>query len=701
LRLFAVPPSVYWTLAVIALSAILWAWLRLRGAAEAGAWLALGLAGQACALQLFEAGWQVRLQMFYGWSELLHSWRGVFLIALAAQGLIVAWGMWRMLRQRRTSLLSAIRVRPWIFWFLISTLACTTIAPEFAQALLRGGVLKRALVHASKVALGMTILAVGTANLVLVAATIPREKLERLVSIWQRWDRRWLPWLAALWVVVISSLLCWFALDAMPHLPDEASHIFQAQYMSTGRLYLPAPPDPTALYREFQIIEGGKWYGAPPAGWAFLFALGYFFGVPWLVNPLLGGAAILLAHVFVRRIYSRDVADAVALLLAASPWLLYLSASFMPHPTTLAAALLGFVGVERARATGSLAGAAAAGLGFGALLHARPLESVLLAGVAGIWWLCAGWKRLRLAALVTTALLGLVMTALFLGYNRLLTGSPTLVPINKYTDATEYPGANRMGFGPDVGNFGWVGLDALPGHGPIDVFMNTNQNLHLLNFELFGWAGGSLLFVILLFGWGKLRQDALMWWTLLVLWAGLSAYWFSGGPDFGPRYWYQMILPCAVLTVSGAAELAKRLQGGASAMPASEAVGRVWAFIVLASVLGMVNVVPWRATDKYHHYRGIRPDVRALMREKNFGRSLVLVRGKRWPDYASASVFNPAQLDREYPGPIFVRDANPEATQRVREHFPDRPIWILAGPTETGDGFRVIEGPTPPTGAMR
>jgi hypothetical protein len=285
-----------------------------------------------------------------------------------------------------------------------------------------------------------------------------------------------------------------------------------------------------------------------------------------------------------------------------------------------------------------------------------------------------------------------MMTGLLLLYNRALTGDPLLQPITKFTDQTYYPGANRLGFGRDVGNFGWTGLDALPGHGPIDVVMNTNQNLYLMNFELFGWASGSLLLVFLALVCRRLREDGLMWGLLATLWAAMSLYWFSGGPDFGPRYWYSMILPAAVLTVRGAQALIERLRAtGISSVDSR----RVWAFAALASLLGVVNFLPWRSLDKYHNYRGVRADIRRLERKYHFGRSLVFVRGPDWPDYASAFPFNPATFDREASGPIYARELGPELTKHLREYYADRPVWVLAGPAETGKGFKVVKGPLP------
>jgi 4-amino-4-deoxy-L-arabinose transferase-like glycosyltransferase len=415
-----------------------------------------------------------------------------------------------------------------------------------------------------------------------------------------------------------------------------------------------------------------------------------------LVNPLLGGIAILLAYALIRRLYNREIADLVVLLLASSPWLVFLSASLMPHPLTLVCSLLGLLGVERARETSSIGWAGVSGASFGVLLHVRPLEAVSVSAAASLWWLVGGWRKLRLAALATALVTGLAMAGLFLAYNKALTGNALLVPINKYFDNVYYPGANRLGFGPDVGNFGWTGLDALPGHGPIDVVMNTNQNLYLLNFELFGWACGSLLFVFLLLGWGRVRDDGLMWALIFAVWAAMSLYWFSGGPDFGARYWYQMILPLAVLTARGARVFAERSREAAASSAAEGWGDRIWAFVALASLLGFVNLLPWRSLDKYHHYRGVRPDIRKLERQYNFGRSLVLIRGPRWPDYASAFTFNPPTFEPDVPGPIFARELGPESIERLRNYYRDRPVWIVAGPSVTGAAAKIVLGPIPP-----
>jgi hypothetical protein len=110
-------------------------------------------------------------------------------------------------------------------------------------------------------------------------------------------------------------------------------------------------------------------------------------------------------------------------------------------------------------------------------------------------------------------------------------------------------------------------------------------------------------------------------------------------------------------------------------------------------VSALATFFPWRAVDKYLHYRNMRPDVRRLAESHDFGRSLVLVRGRRHPDYASAAIYNP--LDFRADAPIYAWDRNADVRRRVLEAYSDRPVWVIDGPTQTGSGFRIVRGPVP------
>lgn len=700
---FGWPLSFYGTGATILVAGLLLLTWR-KCCREAAGWIALLLAGQACGLQLVWAGPNIRLQMFRGWSGLLKGPRGVFLVALLIQAALVLWGTrryWPAVRQHARRFFSWWQL---LFVLLLLAISATTIAPEWAQALAAGdwrGLATRSASHGTKVALGLVIAVTGLLNLILATAALPVLQWDRAVTWWRDGDRRWLPWAAALWVVLASSFLAWVVLERVPHVPDEVCYIFQAKYFAEGRLWVPPPPDADAFFIPFTMIDGGRWYAATTPGWPALLAVGYFFGLPWLVNPLLGGITILLTHELLKRLYGRRLADGAALLLAASPWLLWMSASLMPHPATLVFALLALLGAWKAREQGSVAGGALAGFGCGAMLHVRPLEGIIVAAVAGLWWL-GGWKKFRIAAAAGALVAGGAMTGLFLAYNQALTGDMAQTPINKYLNDTFYPGVNRLGFGPDVGNdaanrgMNWVGLDALPGHGPIDAFMNTNQNLHLVNFELLGWMCGSLLPVFLLGTWRRANAervepnvrsaDRLLWGLLLGNIGIFSLYWFAGGADFGARYWYLLILPCTALTVRAAQMLSARAQ---EAFLPPGAPSRVWAMLALATAAGLLTLLPWRSLDKYWHYRGTSAGLRRLATQASFSRSLVIINGVRWPDYACASYLNPAMLSKEYEGAVFALPSSAQSLERVIAAFPDRPVLILNPLPDSPGAFEV------------
>jgi hypothetical protein len=105
----------------------------------------------------------------------------------------------------------------------------------------------------------------------------------------------------------------------------------------------------------------------------------------------------------------------------------------------------------------------------------------------------------------------------------------------------------------------------------------------------------------------------------------------------------------------------------------------------------LVTFFPWRAVDKYHHYLGMRPDVRELDGLRGFGESLVLIRGDAHPDYASAATYNP--LDLGAAAPVYAWDRSEEIRRRLLEAYADRPVWLVDGPTRTHGAYRVAAGP--------
>lgn len=659
-------------------AAVLVALLLQRGeGARTGRWLALLAAGTAAMLQLTAAGPLIRYQHFL---PLAGGWTPTQAAALAVLGLqavlVVGW-----LARRGTGLLDWARAR-----WAGGRLALLGLALVGMSATL----------SASPRVFGQELLLAGLAQLLqLVTLGLA---LEALPAAWAARAAAWfdgadaghdpIPLLMAAFSVVLTALLALLVYERHPHIPDEAAYLLQARTFARGALTLPTPPALPAFDVDITLSDHGRWFSAFPPGWPAILALGALVRAEWLVNPLLGGLNVLLAYAVTRRLYDRRTARLAAFLLAASPWHLFLAMSYMSQTVTLTVGLLAALGVIRWRQGDSPAWLVLAGAAAGWAGLTRPLDGVLVAGATGLWLLVPGDRVAALRARLTGAVvygLGMGLTGtLTLLYNRALTGSPLKFPVMLWSDRVYGPGKNALGFGPDRG-FGWTSLDPFPGHGWKDVLVNANLNTFQVNTELLGWGTGSLLVVVayLLLRRIERRDLGLLLAALLVV--GLHAfYWFSGGPDFGARYWFLVIYPLVALAARAvlAFEEATSLRG------------RPLAAVLLLTAVTLLVFVPWRALDKYWHYRRMRPGVAALADSAGFGRSLVLVQGIRFPDYAGAATFNP--LDLHANQPLYAFDADSALRAEVLAAYPDRPVWVIEGPSRTGGPYRVVAGPFPP-----
>jgi hypothetical protein len=645
----------------------------------------LVMAGQAAALSLIDAPHYAVYQHYRAWADLSVPSRLPAVATLAVQATVCLLLGYRA-RADLTRAAKAIAPR----WYLILAVAIMGFATAVPTESIRR--------FAGEVVLSSLVTGVSALNLVFAVRALPTAALHTIAEYWTSLSpegdatppqRRWeslLPRLAALWVVVVSSLLAYFVWERVPHIDDSITYLFQAKYLSLGRLWLPRPVDPESFGVAHLLVDGDRWYGKFFPGWPAVLALGVVLGAPWLVNPVLGALTILLTHRLVKSHYDIRTAHAAVLLLAVSPWFLFMSASFMAHTVSLCLLLLALVAIDVARQRGSHSAAMGAGASLGLLFLTRPFDAALVGPVVGLWTLGMGARRLRVANILTVGVAAALVAGTYFVYNKILTGDARIAPHRLWADHVFGVGADRFGFGPDRGVSLWTNMDPLPGHGLADVILNANKNLATMNFELFGWVSGSLALALLALQPSALqRRDALLLGIVLSVVVGHAFYWAPGGPDLGARYWYLLILPGVVLTARGADLISRRLDLHAA---------RVGAFVVLASISAMMTVLPWRIATKHFRYRDIGGEIRTLASQHGIRDGLVFVRSSRRSDYQQAFNLNPASLDQ--PGTIYVWDQGPEHRARVLRQFSRRSVWVIERTSEADPTLKLSAGPLAP-----
>ena len=625
---------------------------------RAGFWLALGLIGQSALLQTIDAGKRLHYQHYRP-----NDSNEIVLILLALQTILVLAGVWK----QRSFFGKWIRSHPYILFVAPLLLLVGAAVSEdvsfflretlfvFLATLIQAGNLFLIVRHARKGFLLRKFFELVAGN---------HEKPNRFVIY------------ACIWVFIASALLSIFVYERHPHVNDEVAYLFQARILSKFQLTLDPPPVPEAFQVYLFDYSKGRTLVVPPPGWPAILAAGVWLKTPWLINPLLAGLNVWLAFFVIHHLYGKRIARMSVLLLSVSPWFVFMGMNFMTHQLSTTCTLVCAAGVIQTRRTGKSGWSFLSGLFLGIQSLIRPLDAVVLGLLIGLWMIGLGGRRLKFASLVAFAIGTLTTALLIFPYNEYFTGDPFTYPINQYNEALFGKNANAYGFGKDHG-MGWP-LDPLPGHGPLAALINAQLNASQIQVELFGWSIGSLMFVFLLFlSGGVRRSDLPLLSVIAAVFIAYFFYYFSGGPDFGARYWFLMILPLVVLSARGMEHFQFKLDPSGL---------QIFAAVLVMALLTLCNYFPWRSVDKYHHYLNMMPEICSIQPATDHN-TLIVVQGSQFPDYASAMACNP--LDFHQGNPIYVWDKNPNVRRQVLEEYKDRSIWFVRGPSLTGRGYEI------------
>jgi hypothetical protein len=335
-------------------------------------------------------------------------------------------------------------------------------------------------------------------------------------------------------VFVAALLVHMYVLQRFPNSGDEYAYLWQATAFSEGRVTAESP-QPAGAFQQLHLGDTGNIrFSRFPPGWPLLLAVGVSVGLPGLINPLL--AALALAGIYrlaCSWVGARGAALGV-LVTGLSPFFLLNAGSYHSHPSclfalTALALSLAWAG-ERPGALPMLLG----GASFGLAVLIRPYTALLI-GLPLIVGLgmpvlrtLKGSAKSAWPSIIWFGAGGLPAIAFLLSVNEAVTGSWLTLPTNRF-DATE-----RLGFG-------------IYGHTLVRGLKNAVRAC------LDGVAYTSFIALPLVVAsrGQSVRHQRLLWVVLIAPVIGYVFYWSNGGNRYGPRFYFEALLPLTLLIGAG------------------------------------------------------------------------------------------------------------------------------------------------------
>lgn len=242
---------------------------------------------------------------------------------------------------------------------------------------------------------------------------------------------------------------------------EERVALFQARTLLSGNLVLPAHRWP-AFFQAPLTLHNDAWFGDLPPAWPTVLAVGEWFGVPWLVNPLIGAATLPFLHALAvrgaggeRSESARKAGRIAVMIFVTSPYVLRMHASFLPDPLAMMGtmvALWALFDIQRRLDgfNGILAGVAS-----GLVFATRPVSGIGLIGLQILGLLARRWRKQEpgpeLARVLISLLAVLPFVAMLVLYNGATTGDPWTTPETEISASASACAGAAAAADPDLG----------------------------------------------------------------------------------------------------------------------------------------------------------------------------------------------------------------------------------------------------------
>lgn len=500
--------------------------------------------------------------------------------------------------------------------------------------------------------------------------------------------------------VVGGVVVFLIAHDVFPYLSsnhDEGVYLQQAAMLLEGNLWLESVV-PDAVRPWFFIQDGQRLYPKYTPVAALMFAPGVMAGVPRVMLALIAAGNIALTGTLASEVFDRQTGVLASGIAIATPFFLFISATFMSYaPTTLLNLLFAFGYVRMFRRDASKRYAVLAGGAIGIAFFSRPYTAVLFAAPFVVHAVTVVGQDLYRRSLWTPTIerevilgvLGIAGVGIALAYNHVMTGNALLFPYQVFAPM------DGLGFGPRK-------LTVREVNYTIELAWRTNK--HLIA-ELFTrWTAappiGSLLAAIgviaFVSGYRQRRTTRLSDRTLGLMLLGISLsvlignifFWgtfntlgavvdptdgFIG--RFGPFYHFDLLLPLSVFGSAGVLWLGRTLRSVFSQRFSSQQV-RVLCVVLLA-VSGLVCASAEyqrldTAVDKHMVGTEQQEQVVSLFENRTFENALIFMPHPYgpWLSHPFQALRNGGSLKEG--AVLYAQDRGPDLNFLTLDAYPNR-----------------------------
>lgn len=460
--------------------------------------------------------------------------------------------------------------------------------------------------------------------------------------------------------------------EQIPHIEDEFTYAWQAEVAARGEISTPIPACPRCFLVPFVVDYNGQRFGKYQLPWPVLLSFGVRLGVRKMVNPILAGACIGLIYLLVKKLRDKRTGLIAAILLATSPFFLINASTLLSHVFSLFLTLVFVISwLDAATEKKDIPGwlpISTAGLSLALLILSRPLTALGITVpfvLHGLFLLVRGSRRQKIAVL-SIGLIAIVLMPVHFLWQYALTGDPLK---NPYTIVWPY---DTIGFGPGIGR-------QTGGYQLRMAIGNARSGLYVGMFDLFGWLKYSWILlpvglIAVIRDWRSLLVGS----TAITVVAAYALYWI-GSDLFGPRYYYEALPACILLTaaaISWMAGLPEKITG----LPFWKSL-QTWRFVLvsLVSVFFVVCSLYYYLPSRLPRFYGLygANATRLLpfinMNKPGITPALVIVHiTKSWTDYSTLTELSNPYFDTPY---VFSLSKGEKSDAIAAGMFPGRYVW--------------------------